>query len=87
MSVDEENNSAEVNVFPNPFSKSTTLRITNGRITNGDLKIFDVFGKTVFQSSINNQQLTIHLDLPDGIYFYKITSENIPLTSGKLVIE
>ena len=51
--VKENNNSEEISIYPNPFSETTTLEITNWQNQNYDLKIFDIFGKTVYQSTIN----------------------------------
>ena len=53
--VKENNNSEEISIYPNPFSNSTTLEIINNKAQNNnyDITIFDVFGKTVYQSTIN----------------------------------
>ncbi len=83
-------------VFPNPFSESATLEIKGTspqyRVPesgNNDLKllIYDVFGKMVLKSEIRNCKSFIRRgNLPEGIYFYQIISENKSISTGKLII-
>ncbi|MBI2966355.1 MAG: T9SS type A sorting domain-containing protein [Bacteroidetes bacterium] len=82
----ETNNiiSDEIIIYPNPFSENATIRITNDRITNYELKIFDIPGKIVFQSIIRHQASNIHLDLPDGIYFLQ-ANDGVNHYSAKLI--
>ncbi len=78
----EEDVAAENNIliYPSPFSDYTTLRISNFdelRITNAELKIYDVLGHIVLQSAIKNPQSEIHRgNLNCGIYFLKIQIGN-----------
>lgn len=71
-------------LYPNPFSETTTLLITNLRTTNlyeytnYELSVYDVYGKKVFVDAIRNSEgFVIHSEaLADGIYFLKITAGN-----------
>lgn len=77
-------------VYPNPFSESATLRITNlSEYANYELKVFDVFGKEVFPSVIRNSGGFVirKCNLSAGIYVYKIMSENEIVATGKLIIQ
>ena len=78
-------------IYPNPFSASTTLRITippqAGRITNAELKIFDVFGNVVFEKTLNSKYETLNLDLPGGMYFYQVKDNKQFFSSGKLIVQ
>ncbi|OFX38129.1 MAG: hypothetical protein A2X08_08960 [Bacteroidetes bacterium GWA2_32_17] len=89
------NEQSAVKIYPNPFSQSTTLEITNAQNQKYDLNIYDVFGKTVYQSIINKStplssgegkpvlsevergvKSILNLNLPNGIYFLQIKSDN-----------
>ncbi len=88
--VNEPKEKISVNVFPNPFSESVTLRITNLaelRIENLQMKIFNMNGKEVNPSVIrNSNSFVIHRsNLVAGTYFYEITSGKKILHSGKLI--
>jgi hypothetical protein len=89
MGTGELKGEASADVFPNPFTETTTLRMTNQRMTNYTLRIFDVFGKEVIVDLINNSEtFVIHRgSLAGGIYFFRIFSETVPVASGKLVVE
>lgn len=76
-----------VKVYPNPFSNSTTLEITNGVTANYKLMIYDLFGRTVYQSQIINHKSEIYLDLPDGMYFYQVLNKRQVIGNGKIVIQ
>ena len=85
--INEENSSKlEVLVYPNPFSKTTTVKITNGK---GPylLELFDVRGKIVKSfSSDKNEFLLDGINARRGIYWLEIKNQSNfkPL---KLVIE
>lgn len=81
-------NSTLVTVYPIPFKESTTIEITNSRIMNGTLKLFDNLGRKVYSIVINNKSQIIleRNNLPPGIYFYAIENEQKYVASGKLVI-
>ena len=51
------------------------------------VKIIDVFGKEVFQSSIINNYLLIHRgNLATGVYFLQLSEERKLLATGKLIV-
>ncbi len=75
-----------VTLFPNPtlsvlhISSSTSL-------SNPQLKIVDVMGKVVsVNSTIENDGLKIDVQhLPNGIYFYEISSDNLSTAKGRFI--
>jgi hypothetical protein len=74
-------------LFPNPLHSCATLTIDN---LQNDLRfsIFDVAGKKLREQKIESVTTIIQReDLPVGIYFYRITSNEKQLSSGKLIIE
>ncbi|HRP59816.1 MAG TPA: T9SS type A sorting domain-containing protein, partial [Vicingus sp.] len=50
------------------------------------LEIMSIDGKTVFSQHINQSKTAINTNLPQGLYFAKITFENNKQTIQKLVI-
>lgn len=89
IGVNEKNNVfADVQVYPNPFNKSTTLsyNLTNpGQVT---VELFDIAGKSVgviFTGNKNSGSHTIEIDgeklnLTKGNYLLRLSSENGSLT-------
>ena len=62
-------------IYPNPFSNSTTLQITNDSLplTNLFFEMHDVLGRKVKQLFITSPLSEIKRDdLPSGVYFYQI---------------
>ncbi len=73
-SIIDEN---DFSISPNPFSETATLRITDSRITNYELRFFDLFGREVFPKVIRNSDAFVisRGDLSDGIYFLQVKTE------------
>ena len=77
--------------YPNPFNPSTVIRYSlaeNGFTT---LKVYDLLGKTIAVLVNENQRTGSYsvdfngLDLPSGIYFYKL-SVNDFIETKKMVL-
>ena len=84
--VNESHSENFISVFPNPFSTQVTFTL-NKEIQNALLQIYDVAGKEI--KNINFSGIKISLErekFPNGIYFYKIVSENKTITTGKLIV-
>lgn len=77
-------------VYPNPFSESTTFELLHAPASGSySFELSDVLGKRV-QRMENLQGTTFRVSragLNKGIYFYKITSQEATIASGKLVVE
>lgn len=81
---------ASVNVYPNPFSTTTTFAIQVQQPVNDmQLSVYDGTGRLVRQvNNINTSTVTIDREgLSGGLYFYQLTADQQLLTNGKLVIE
>ncbi len=75
-----------LSIFPNPAS--TTLTIKNTMLKLQGIKIINLLGALVYQSSINKNQTTIDIaNLEAGIYFVQVTDENKNVTNKKIIIE
>lgn len=74
-------------IYPNPFSKQTTLQ-TDRVFNNAVLTIYTPFGQTVKQiNNISEQTITLYLEnLPSGLYFIRLTENNQLIMADKLVI-
>ncbi len=88
----ETNKDIMVNVYPNPFSTSATIRINPVLLKNAkdiSFAIYNLLGREVkIVKSIENQQVTITRDnLPSGLYIYKIYSKKRIIYTGKLSIQ
>ena len=84
--------------YPNPFNNSTTIRFNLLNKTNVKILIYDINGKIVWQKEISNYETKIGLNeiiydgknenglkISNGVYFYKIITDEKTITK-KLVI-
>ena len=76
-----------VAIFPNPFSTTLDIFVNDeSRIKNCELGIYNINGERVIIRALNKQHTTIETNyLSEGVYFYKIISNNEIIQSGKLV--
>jgi len=84
----EETNS-NISIFPNPFSKSISINVSEAASFNiCILKIYNVLGEEVMNSLITKDLTTLATShLPSGIYFYKVIGNNNTIQSGKLIAQ
>lgn len=80
-----ENAPLGARVYPNPASNQLTISVP---IEDGGyrLVLFNLLGQEVLQTAITDAQTNIPLNLPSGIYVYRITHGNA-MQTGKLVVE
>ncbi len=85
--------------YPNPFNPTTTIKYSIpimdakfGSTTNVTLKIFDILGREV-TTLVNKQQPEGNYEvkfttseIPSGIYFYKLISNNISKTKKMVLL-
>jgi len=64
--------------YPNPFNPSTTIKYEIKKLTNVELKVFDILGREII-TLVNEEKPTGRYEivfdasnLPSGIYFYKL---------------
>ena len=70
-------------IYPNPTNgffqiKSDKLRMMN-------VEIYNVYGEKIYSSIINNHLSLINLNVPNGVYFVEVKSENGTVTK-KIII-
>lgn len=85
MGTDELHLSNSFQAYPNPNSGVFTIAGDKFPV---QIKIYNSLGQTIHEQTLNNILRTVTLnEATSGIYFYRIFSENIPLTSGKIIVE
>ncbi|TAL58143.1 MAG: T9SS type A sorting domain-containing protein, partial [Bacteroidetes bacterium] len=87
LSADEEPSSEiPISIYPNPASGEFDVQCLVFNVRNVELRIYDVFGKIIFQSNISSPTSHISCDLPDGIYFLQIQSKDFIQTKKITII-
>ena len=76
-----------VTIYPNPFNASISINNIS-QINKAEVKIYDVLGAELMSNTITEQTTTFETsNLPSGIYFYKVISNNKTIQSGKLIAQ
>ncbi|MBW8050704.1 MAG: T9SS type A sorting domain-containing protein [Cytophagales bacterium] len=79
-----------INVYPNPFSSTTTFEInsTSTFKLRYTFELYNIIGKKVKEiSNITGNRFVIsRKNLPEGIYIYKIRSKDGLIGAGKLMV-
>jgi len=76
-----------ITAYPNPFAEQTVLQ-TNNPLYNATLVIYNCFGQQVKEiENISGPTVNLFRDnLPNGLYFVRLTQGNIIIAADKLVI-
>lgn len=84
-----ENEKKNIEIYPNPFSHSTTLQITSDFTgMNYELRIYDLYGREVRSQEITDKKTEIPKDdLSCGMYFYQVKVSLEIIGSGKIIIQ
>lgn len=77
-------------LFPNPNDRTMNFIYSLKEISQGEMIIFDLTGKTVanyqLASGLDNQILINESSLSNGVYFYKVIIDSEIKVSDKIVI-
>lgn len=74
---DIHNPKFEIELFPNPTNSNIQISISGIELSNMDIELLDVSGKTLKQFQLEQLEQQIDLkDLNEGVYFVKIKSED-----------
>jgi hypothetical protein len=77
-------------VSPNPFSTSTTIKLNGNKGSEPiTFLMYDMTGKEIkVKNTVSSQQIIIERgELPNGIYFYKVSQNSNVIGIGKLIVE
>lgn len=86
LGIDDIENTSITNIFPNPSSAQTTLRV-NKILKDATLSISNSLGQQVKQiDNINGETVTLSRDnLPSGVYYIRLKDQS-KIYTGKLII-
>lgn len=87
QSLNSTNSIQAVSIYPNPFSTSLCINLHNvAHINTSEFLLYDVVGEMVLSKVLTKQVNMVETcDLPSGVYFYKVLSENKTIQSGRLI--
>jgi hypothetical protein len=86
-SVENSKKDIKVNIFPNPFGNTATIRLSNvSKTLHYNLSIFNALGIETVNQQITQESTVIDTsNLASGIYIYRVTENGIIITSGRLI--
>jgi len=86
--VNEIENQNLISLYPNPFSESAIVLISDFQFEDYDLEIYDLAGMRVQNNKLNSQYSSlVRGNLASGMYFYTVKSETLLIYSGKFIIQ
>ena len=86
LSVDEEELSQNLKIFPNPASSNLKI-VYNGEKPIKSVKIYDSLGRKVFEIKTNTNEKEIRIDnLEKGVYFLQVNTDQAHI-SKKLIFQ
>ncbi len=77
------------NPYPNPVNQFVNFDYTLNKYPNASLKVYSLIGSLVNEIEITNQSGTVQMKadrLPEGFYFYVLSSSGKELKTGKFVV-
>lgn len=82
---------ANVNIYPSPVKSGNTfnLNITNSKVQGDDftLSLYSIYGSVVrIVTGLHGGNNSLNLDIPSGIYSYRLTSGSTMINSGNLAV-
>jgi hypothetical protein len=83
VGIEENNFSASIHVFPNPFSAE--LIITDKTNSPSEIFLYDVTGRKIFSRTFSHSVAINTEQLVEGIYFYYAKNGNEIISSGKVI--
>lgn len=67
-----------VKLYPNPNNGNFTILVSQKEVSNLNIEVFDIFGKSVYKTITNNTNTEINtVNLPTGMYLVKLNSNEI----------
>lgn len=76
-----------IEIYPNPATDATTIAISNSRVTNYSVNIYNNIGENIYTTFSSKSELTINLNnISNGTYIVRISDENGIYQTKKLVV-
>ncbi|MEK6614791.1 MAG: T9SS type A sorting domain-containing protein [Bacteroidota bacterium] len=76
-----------VNVYPNPSNGEFQIQVIDNQYSITGIEIYSVMGEKVYQSPNSELRTHISLDVPAGIYYYRVNDASGTVRTGKIVME
>ena len=76
--------------YPNPANNNVSFNYNYDGIRDAQLNIYTIVGSLVKEIKLTNNAGSLKIntsELEEGFYFYKLTSENREIESGKFIIK
>jgi hypothetical protein len=89
ISASEVKKSTPLHIHPNPTSGTFTLTLPTGVSEDMQVKVFNLYGQQVMQSSLGSGTTQLSLDashLPAGVYWVSVYFGSIEMYGGKLAV-
>lgn len=77
----------KVLLFPNPNNGTFNIELNTSNNENMQLTILNAIGQQVYSKELSENRNSLKLDLPCGIYFYKLTERGNEISAGKMIIQ
>jgi Secretion system C-terminal sorting domain len=86
--INELNKITAISVFPNPFSSSTTLQLSQV-LNSGTLTIYNLYGQPVQRiDNLNGKTIMFNrTNMAPGLYFVQVSQDNKIIASDKILIK
>ena len=86
LGIDNHSINLELTVYPNPTANFLTLNVGNAELSTLNFQLYDISGKLIENRKIISSSETIAMEnLPNGIYFLKITNNNNEVKTFKII--
>jgi hypothetical protein len=83
IGINENNSSASIDVFPNPFEGELNIEMKNN--LNSEVILYDITSRKILQQKFTNS-ITLSIEpLAKGIYIYEVRNRNGVIKKGKVV--
>ncbi len=79
-----ETTNLQAKLYPNPTTGTLTIELPGGQ--GGSMALYNLLGQSVYQATLAGGQTTLTLNLPPGLYLYRISSGG-KAVNGKLLVE
>lgn len=82
----ENLSSNNISIYPNPNNGMVTVSITSNFNANTSLEVYDALGKLVIKETLTKENTSINTtDLKDGVYMFKVLSNNNTIKVGRMI--
>lgn len=88
IGINETNSLIGITINPNPINTHFTIILSQQPVTNTFISIINSYGRLVKLEHLTSSNTTLpRFDLPNGLYFWQISSNEKIVGRGKLILE